>query len=68
MSRSPVRRTYTDPIGTAGYRFHASDRAHTYLGPIDHPEAVGQGEGIGPDQRYPDFMTIAAGFVIIHRS
>ena len=26
-------------------RFHAANRAHTYLGPIDHPEAVGQGDG-----------------------
>jgi acetolactate synthase-1/2/3 large subunit len=43
-------------------RFHASNRAHTYLGPIDHPEAIGRGEGIGPEQRYPDFVTIAAGF------
>lgn len=43
-------------------RFHASNRAHTYLGPIDHPEAVGRGKGIGPAQRYPDFVTIAAGF------
>ena len=29
-------------------RFHASNRAHTYLGPIDDPEAVGQGDGLGP--------------------
>ncbi len=43
-------------------RFHASNRAHTYLGPIDHPEAIGQGEGIGPAERYPDFVTIAKGF------
>ncbi|MBX7166038.1 MAG: biosynthetic-type acetolactate synthase large subunit [Pirellulales bacterium] len=43
-------------------RFHAGNRAHTYLGPIDNPEAVGQGEGLGPDQRYPDFVTIAKGF------
>jgi acetolactate synthase-1/2/3 large subunit len=43
-------------------RFHASNRAHTYLGPIDHPEAVGRGNGIGPEQRYPDFVTIAKGF------
>ena len=27
-------------------RFHAGNRAHTYLGPIDHPEAIGQGNGI----------------------
>lgn len=43
-------------------RFHAGNRAHTYLGPIDNPEAVGQGNGIGPEQRYPDFVTIARGF------
>ncbi len=43
-------------------RFHASNRAHTYLGPIDHPEAIGQGNGIGPEERYPDFVTVAAGF------
>ncbi len=43
-------------------RFHAANRAHTYLGPIDHPEATGQGDGITPEQRYPDFVAIAAGF------
>lgn len=43
-------------------RFHQGNRAHTYLGPIDHPEAIGAGNGIGNDQRYPDFVTIAKGF------
>lgn len=43
-------------------RFHASNRAHTYLGPIDNPETFGRGTGIGPEQRYPDFVTIAKGF------
>jgi len=43
-------------------RFHAGNRAHTYLGPIDNPEAIGQGNGIGPQSRYPDFVTIAKGF------
>lgn len=43
-------------------RFHAANRAHTYLGPIDHPEAIGRGNGIGPDQRYPNFVGVAAGF------
>jgi acetolactate synthase-1/2/3 large subunit len=43
-------------------RFNAGNRAHTYLGPIDHPEAIGQGDGIGPDERYPDFVKIAEGF------
>ena len=43
-------------------RFHAANRAHTYLGPIDDPEAIGQGNGITPEHRYPDFVTIARGF------
>lgn len=43
-------------------RFHASNRAHTYLGPIDNPETFGRGTGIGPEQRYPDFVAIAKGF------
>ena len=29
---------------------------------VDHPEAVGQGDGVGPSSRYPDFVTIARGF------
>jgi acetolactate synthase-1/2/3 large subunit len=43
-------------------RFHASNRAHTYLGPIDDPEATGHGDGISPVQRYPDFVGVARGF------
>ncbi|MCL6505233.1 MAG: biosynthetic-type acetolactate synthase large subunit [Pirellulales bacterium] len=43
-------------------RFHAGTRAHTYLGPVDDPEAVGQGDGCSPARRYPDFVTIAKGF------
>jgi acetolactate synthase-1/2/3 large subunit len=43
-------------------RFHAANRAHTYLGHIDDPEAIGQGNGISPEHRYPDFVTIAKGF------
>jgi acetolactate synthase-1/2/3 large subunit len=43
-------------------RFHAGNRAHTYLGPVDHPEATGQGEGDLPAVTYPDFVTIAKGF------
>ncbi len=43
-------------------RFHARNRAHTYLGPIDQPEAVGRGEGKIPRYHYPDFVTIAKGF------
>jgi len=38
-------------------------RAHTYLGPIDRPEAVGDGDGtVG--ETYPDFVTMANGFGI----
>jgi acetolactate synthase I/II/III large subunit len=43
-------------------RFHAANRAHTYLGLIDDPEATGRGDGISPEHRYPDFVTIAKGF------
>ena len=48
-------------------RFHDGNRAHTYLGPIDHPEAIGEGEGGLPEVTYPDFVTIAAGFKIAAR-
>lgn len=48
-------------------RFHAGNRAHTYLGPIDHPEAVGQGEGDLPEVTYPDFVAITRGFGIAAR-
>lgn len=43
-------------------RFHAGNRAHTYLGPIDHPEAIGEGDGDLPETTYPDFVAIARGF------
>jgi acetolactate synthase-1/2/3 large subunit len=43
-------------------RFHQGNRAHTYLGPIDHPEAIGKGNGVGNQERYPDFVAIAKGF------
>jgi acetolactate synthase I/II/III large subunit len=43
-------------------RFMQGNRAHTYLGPIDHPEARGQGDGLGPKDRYPDFVMIAKGY------
>jgi acetolactate synthase-1/2/3 large subunit len=48
-------------------RFHAGNRAHTYLGPVDHPEAVGQGDGDLPAVTYPDFVAIAKGFGIAAR-
>ncbi len=43
-------------------RFFKSNRAHTYLGPIDHAEAHGKGDGGYAAERYPDFVTIAKGF------
>jgi acetolactate synthase-1/2/3 large subunit len=43
-------------------RFHGSNRAHTYLGPIDHAEACGQGGEDYVAERYPDFVTIAKGY------
>jgi acetolactate synthase-1/2/3 large subunit len=43
-------------------RFMQGNRAHTYLGPIDNPEAKGKGDGLGPKERYPDFVAIAKGF------
>jgi len=43
-------------------RFFQSNRANTYLGPIDHPETLGKGSGIGPETRYPDYVAIAKGY------
>ncbi|HEY4232977.1 MAG TPA: biosynthetic-type acetolactate synthase large subunit [Lacipirellulaceae bacterium] len=43
-------------------RFMQGNRAHTYLGPIDNPEAIGKGDGIGPKERYPNFVQIAKGY------
>ena len=43
-------------------RFMQGNRAHTYLGPIDHPEATGKGDGLGPKDRYPNFVEIAKGY------
>ena len=43
-------------------RFFKGNRAHTYLGPVGNPEACGQGDGISPECRYPDFVAIAKGF------
>jgi acetolactate synthase-1/2/3 large subunit len=43
-------------------RFMGGNRAHTYLGPIDHPEACGDGATEFAEERYPDFVTIAKGF------
>jgi len=43
-------------------RFMQGNRAHTYLGPIDDPEATGKGDGLGPARRYPNFVQIAKGY------
>jgi len=43
-------------------RFMDGNRAHTYLGPIHHAEATGQGQGHFAAERYPDFVAIAKGF------
>ena len=49
-------------------RFHAGNRAHTYLGPMDHPEAIGQGEGDHARGRStPTSSTIARGFGVAAR-
>ena len=34
-------------------RFHAANRAHTYLGPIDHPEAIGRATASRPNSAIP---------------
>ncbi|MFP6691910.1 MAG: biosynthetic-type acetolactate synthase large subunit [Pirellulales bacterium] len=43
-------------------RFMGGNRAHTYLGPIHHAEATGEGDGAFVDERYPDFVMIAKGY------
>ncbi len=43
-------------------RFMEGKRAHTYLGPIDHPEWLGEGSGAFYEQTYPDFVKIAEGY------
>ena len=46
-------------------RFMGSNRAHTYLGPIDHEEARGIGvtdKHAIVTERYPDFVQIAKGY------
>ena len=45
-------------------RFMGGKRAHTYLGPIHKPEALGDGEGEVVDEIYPDFIGIAKGYGI----
>lgn len=43
-------------------RFMAGNRAHTYLGPVHHAEATGQGSSRFAEERYPDFVQIAKGY------
>jgi acetolactate synthase I/II/III large subunit len=43
-------------------RFMAGKRAHTYLGPVDHPEWLGDGSGAHYADTYPNFVQIAEGF------
>lgn len=43
-------------------RFHDGNRAHTYLGPVDHPEATGDGAGGHYEETYPNFVEVAKGF------
>lgn len=44
-------------------RFFSGNRAHTYLGPIHDPQAVGAGNGqVVPENVYPDFITMAKSF------
>jgi acetolactate synthase-1/2/3 large subunit len=43
-------------------RFMEGQRAHTYLGPIDHPEWLGEGSGAFYEETYPNFVEIAKGF------
>ncbi len=43
-------------------RFMDGKRAHTYLGPIDHPEWLGEGDGSFYEETYPNFVQIAKGF------
>jgi acetolactate synthase I/II/III large subunit len=48
-------------------RFMNGRRAHTYLGPIDHPEALGEGDGSMAAETYPNFVQIANGYGVAAR-
>lgn len=43
-------------------RFMEGRRAHTYLGPVEHPEALGDGDGSQPVKTFPDFVAISEGY------
>lgn len=48
-------------------RFNSGRRAHTYLGPVDHPEALGEGDGAMPVETFPNFVKIAHGYGVSAR-
>ncbi|MBL8814693.1 MAG: biosynthetic-type acetolactate synthase large subunit [Planctomyces sp.] len=48
-------------------RFNSGRRAHTYLGPVDHPEALGEGDGAMPEETFPNFVQIARGYGVTAR-
>jgi acetolactate synthase-1/2/3 large subunit len=43
-------------------RFMSGNRAHTYLGPVEHAEARGEGNTAYAEDRYPDFVQIAKAY------
>jgi acetolactate synthase-1/2/3 large subunit len=49
-------------------RFMDGRRGHTYLGPIDHPEALGKGDGSMPAETFPNFVKIAEGYGLTART
>ena len=40
-------------------KFHGGNRGNTYLGTVTDPENFGQGNGVSPAVRYPDYPGIA---------
>ena len=48
-------------------RFMSGRRAHTYLGPVDHPEWLGEGDGSHYEDTYPDFVKIAEAYGVQSR-
>jgi len=43
-------------------RFMSGNRAHTYLGPVEHAEARGEGNTAYAEDRYPDFVQLAKAY------